>query len=59
MPETYTIYTRWVAFELCKLGFKIVETGTNENHPWLETYVFKNSPELQTAITTVTTARKN
>ena len=58
MPNTYTIYTKWVAFELCKLGFRIISVGTNDNHPNYETYVFEDTPELQSAITSITSTRK-
>ena len=30
---TYTIYTKRLALELRKRGFKIIKTGINENYP--------------------------
>ena len=46
----YRIYTRWLAYELRKLGFKIISTDINEYHPEYTVWIFENSPELQAAI---------
>lgn len=46
----YRIYTRWLAVELRKLGFKIVGTEVNEYHPEYTVWLFENSDELQAAI---------
>lgn len=58
MPNTYIIYTKWVAFELCKQGFRILRTQKNKKFPDLDIYVFEDSPELQAAITNITTSQK-
>ncbi len=31
--KEYTIYTRWVAYELRKRGFQIIRTDINPNKP--------------------------
>lgn len=54
----YRIYTRWLAYELRKLGFKIVGTDVNEYHPEYTVWLFKNSPELQRAIPNLTECKK-
>ena len=46
----YTVYTRWVAFELRKMGFKIIHVEPNPNKPEFDCYIFKDSEELQIAM---------
>lgn len=48
--QIYRIYTRWLAVELRKLGFKIIGTDVNEYHPEFTVWLFEDSPELQAAI---------
>ena len=48
--KTYRIYTRWLAVELRKLGFKIIGTDINEYHPEYTVWLFEDSKELQAAI---------
>ena len=47
MTNEQTIYSKRLAFELRKLGFKILRTGVNEKFPQFNTYIFENSAELQ------------
>jgi hypothetical protein len=54
----YTIYTKRLAYELRERGFKIEKTGVNWNHPQFDTYIFRNSDELQKAINEIV-AKKN
>ena len=54
----YTVYTRWVAFELRKRGFKIIEVQPNPNKPEFDCYLFKDSKALQNAIREVTSHKK-
>lgn len=58
MPDTYKIYSRWLAYELRKQGFKIIDTGINEHHPEFKVWIFLDSSELQQAITKLTNERK-
>lgn len=55
---TMTIYAKWLALELRKKGFPIIETGINENFPQYDTYIFEETKELKDAITTITNSRK-
>ena len=55
--QTYRIYTRWLAVELRKLGFKIISTDVNKYHPEYTVWVFENSQKLQAAISKLTKAR--
>ncbi len=48
--DTYIIYSKRVALELRKLGFRLLGTGINENFPQFNTYIFENSSELQRAL---------
>ena len=43
----YTVYTRWVAFELRKMGFKIIEVQPNPNKPEFDCYLFEDNKALQ------------
>lgn len=52
------IYTRWLALELRKQGFKLLRTGINENFPQFNTYIFEDSAELDLAIGELTNSRK-
>lgn len=57
--NTYRIYTRWLAYELRKLGFKIVGTDINEYHPEYTVWLFEDSQELQQAIPNLTKQHMN
>lgn len=48
--KVYKIYSRWLAYELRKLGFKIVGTDINEYHPEFKVWLFEDSDELQHTI---------
>ena len=45
--QSYTIYSRTLAYELVKDGFVLENTKINDKYPWKEVYFFKNSPALQ------------
>ena len=44
------IYSRRLALELRKQGFKMIGTGINENFPQYNTYIFEDDEKLQDAI---------
>ena len=48
--ETKIIYSRNVAYELRKQGFKIVRTEPNPRKPQFDMYVFEATPELSEAM---------
>lgn len=52
--ETKIIYTRRMAYELRKKGFKIIKVIPDENKPQFDNYVFINTPELQEAMSEYT-----
>lgn len=56
--KTYKVYTRWLALELRKLGFKIIKTDINECHPQFDVWVFEDTEELHQTILKLTAARK-
>ena len=57
--QIYKVYTRWLAVELRKLGFKILSTEINEYHPQFDIWIFENTEQLHKAILQLTTARKS
>lgn len=44
------IYTRKMAYELRKMGFKIIRVIPDEKKPYFDNYVFEDSLELQEAM---------
>ena len=48
--ETKIIYSKRIAVELRKRGFKILEVQVNEYHPEFNCWVFEASPELFKAL---------
>lgn len=57
--KTYRIYSRWLAVELRKRGFKIIGTDINEYHPEFTVWIFEDSEALQAAIPELNSARKH
>lgn len=45
--QSYTIYSRELAYELVREGFVLENTKPNNKFPGKEVYFFKNSPALQ------------
>lgn len=54
MSQEFIIYTRWLAVELRKRGFKILRTEINQFHPQFDTYVFENSIDFQATLSELT-----
>ena len=50
MDRYYCIYSRKVARELQKKGFKLEKTGVNYKAPEYECYIFKNTRAFQEAL---------
>jgi len=57
--KTYRIYSRWLAVELRKRGFKIIGTDINEYHPEFIVWIFEDSDALQAAIPELNRAHKH
>ena len=45
----FTVYTKRIAYELRKLGFKILRTEINPMRPQYDCWVFEATPELKSA----------
>lgn len=58
MTKEFTIYTKWLAYELRKQGFRIIRTEINPNHPEYDVWVFENNLDLQIAISCLTNSKK-
>ena len=52
--KTYCIYTKRLAYELRKLGFRFIGTDINENFPQFLVYLFEDTPELHAALVKLT-----
>lgn len=57
--EIKRIYTKSVALELRKRGFKIIRTEPNENKPEFDVYIFQLNKALENALTEITHSRSN
>lgn len=52
--KVYRIYTKRVAYELRKRGFKFIRTEINENFPQYLVYLFEDTAELREALHEIT-----
>ena len=48
------IYTKRVAYELRKRGFKILRVEPNENKPEFDVWIFEVTPKFTEALTAIT-----
>lgn len=46
-----TIYSRRMAYQLRKLGFRIIRLDVNPHRPQFDSWVFEETPELLAALT--------
>lgn len=53
------IYSKWLAYELRRLGFKIIRTDINPNFPQYDIYIFENTPRLLQEMSRLTTERRS
>lgn len=58
MDKEFIIYTKWLAYELRKQGFRIIRTEINPNFPQFDCWVFENCEDLQIAIRYLTSKSK-
>ena len=49
--KSYRIYSRRIALELRRKGFKIVGTDINENFPQYDVYLFEDTEQLREELT--------
>ena len=47
----YRIYSRRIALELRRKGFKIIGTDINENFPQYDVYLFEDTNQLREELT--------
>ena len=52
------IYSKWLAYELRKLGFKIIRTDVNPNFPQYDVYVFESTSRLLQEMSRLTQERR-
>lgn len=52
--KTYRIYTKSLAYELRKLGFRFMGTDINKNFPQYLVYLFEDTPALHAALVQLT-----
>lgn len=48
--KLYTVFTKRLAHELCKRGFKLIKTAVNNEQPKFYVYYFEKTPELVAAV---------
>ena len=59
MTKEFTVYSKWLAYELRQQGFRLIKTDINKNFPQFICWVFENSEDLQIAIRCLTEKRKS
>ena len=57
--NTKRIYTKSVALELRKRGFRIIRTEPNENKPEFDVYIFEETENFKAALTDITNSRSD
>lgn len=59
MRNEFTVYAKWLAYELRKQGFRLIRTDINPNWPQFSCWVFEDCEDLQIAISYLTRRKKN
>lgn len=54
----YRVYTRWIALELRRQGYKIIGTDINEYNPEFKVWIFEDTPEFQEAFKKISQSRR-
>ena len=54
----YRVYTRWIALQLRREGFKIIGTDINEYNPEFKVWIFEDSPEFQEAFRRISQSKR-
>ena len=54
----YRVYTRWIALELRREGFKIIDTDINEYNPEFKVWIFEDTPEFQLAFRRISQSKR-
>lgn len=50
MTNTKIIYSSKIAGQLCRKGFKVINTQPNPKKPWLDCFLFEMTPEFSKAL---------
>lgn len=58
MPDTKIVYSSRVTRELCDKGFKVIKITHNPSKPWLNAFIFEETPELLKAFDEILTESK-
>lgn len=58
MTNETIIFSKWLAYELRKQGFRLIRTDVNRNYPQFDCWVFEDSADLHIAIRHLTEKRK-
>ena len=56
--DTFRVYTRWIALELRRQGFKILDTDINEYNPEFKVWIFERTPEFIEAFNEVSRSKR-
>lgn len=57
--KEFIIFSKWLAYELRKQGFRLIRTDINRNYPQYDCWVFENNEDLQIAIRYLTSRNKH
>ncbi len=52
--NTYKVFTTKIANALCKKGYRVIGTTINNQKPWLNVFLFEDTPELREDIQRLT-----
>lgn len=55
----YTVYTKWIAYELRKRGFKILGVQPNPHKPEFDCYLFEDNENLHTVMREINLSKKH
>lgn len=58
MIKGFRVYTRWIAVELRKLGFKIIGTDVNEYNPEFKVWIFEETEEFLQAFRLISQSKR-
>ena len=58
VSNTFRVYTRWIAVELRRQGFKILETDINEYNPEFKVWIFEKTPEFVEAFSKISHSKR-
>ena len=48
--KSYKVFTKELANNLCKRGFRVIGTDINNQKPWLNIFLFDDTEQLRQAV---------